>query len=103
MERITLEVDSRTAKKWRYITQQQQKQVAKIISQALELLEKDIPGKKLPIGYAQPPENTMNKILENNKKKWPEYKKLLDKGRKEAETNGLTEAILNKLLSENND
>ncbi|MGV8090273.1 MAG: hypothetical protein AB2L24_00225 [Mangrovibacterium sp.] len=101
MERIILEVDNRTAKKWRYITQQQQKQITRILSQALELLEnKDNAGKKQPIGYGQPSEEMMKDLLAENRKEWPEYKKLLDKGREEAKANGLTEEILNKLLAE---
>jgi len=68
----------------------------------LELLGKDIPVKKQSVSYARPSKEMMKRILEENRKKWTEYKKLLDKGRKETESNGLTEEILNKLLAGNN-
>lgn len=101
MERIILEVDNHTAKRWRYTSPQQQKQIAKIISQTLELLEKDATVKKRPVGYGRPSEEDIKDLLAENRKEWSGYKKLLDKSRKKAEDNGLTEEILKKLLAEN--
>lgn len=103
MERIILKVDKRTAQKWRFITQEQQRQIGRIISEALELLEKDVPGGKLPVGYARPSEENRNLFLEEKNANWQEYKKLLNKSRTEARANGLTEMILDKLLEEDND
>lgn len=99
MERITLEVNNRTAGKWKYTSRQQQKKIARMIGKVLDVLNKDVERKAFPVGYSRPFEKEAEKLYKKNVTEWPEYEKLLMQLRMEASDNGLTEEILEKILS----
>ncbi|TSD64528.1 hypothetical protein FFF34_011490 [Inquilinus sp. KBS0705] len=73
MDRIILEVDDVAARKWRYSTREKKAELTSTINQIL------------------------NKALDKSDEG---FFTLLDRIGKEAETNGLTEEVLNKLLNE---
>ena len=73
MDRILVEVDDISAKKWRYASEKKKNEL----------------------------NDTINRIIKKAFDKNDEdFGQFLDRVGKEAETNGLTEDILNKLLSE---
>jgi hypothetical protein len=73
MDRIVLEVDDISAKKWRYASKEKKNQL----------------------------NNTINRILKNAfEKNEDDFWRFLDRVGKKAEENGLTEEQLNKLLNE---
>ncbi|HXR84414.1 MAG TPA: hypothetical protein VN722_08910 [Hanamia sp.] len=74
MERIVLEVDEQTAKKWQIAPPEIRKGLEKKIEELLERVSYEI--------------------------KVSNFEALLDKASDEAERNGLTEEILEKLLNE---
>lgn len=74
MERIVIEVNEATARKWRKTSSDVKSRLEKIFEKHIDLA--------------------------TQKDKEERFEKLLDKARKEAAENGLTEEILEKLLNE---
>jgi hypothetical protein len=74
MERIVIEVEDATAKKWREVSPKIKTQLEKSFERQIEILSQGI--------------------------KEAEFKSLLDKVGEEAAKNGLTEEILQQLLNE---
>ena len=96
MERIVVEVNKATAKKWRTITQREKKKLAVVLQKALETPEAIV---NEPVnGYARPSEEVAKAHFERVQRELPEYRRFLDRIRKSAEERGLTDEILNDLL-----
>jgi len=74
MERIVIEVDDATAKKWRKTSPQIKNKLEKLFEKQIEI------------------------VAERDKE--TQFEELLDKARREAAKNGLTEEILEQLLNE---
>jgi intracellular sulfur oxidation DsrE/DsrF family protein len=74
MERIVIEVDDATAKKWRKTSPQIKNKLEKLFEKQIEI------------------------VAERDKE--TQFEELLDKARREAAKNGLTEDILEQLLNE---
>ena len=96
MERIVIEVNKATAKKWRTITQREKKKLAVVLQKALETPETIV--SEPVIGYARPSEEVAKVHFERVQRELPEYRRFLDRIRKNAEERGLTDEILNELL-----
>jgi hypothetical protein len=95
MERIVIEVNKATAKKWRNSTQQQKRKAAAALQKALECA--DIVNEP-ELGYARPSDEVLRAHYERVQKELPEYKKFMDELSRKAAERGLTEEILNELL-----
>ncbi len=74
MERIVIEVDETTAKQWRKTSPEIKSQLEKSFEKQIEMV--------------------------SQRDKEAQFEKLLNKARKEAANNGLTEEILQQLLNE---
>lgn len=99
MERIVIEVNKATAKKWRTSTQQQKRKLVAVLQKALE--EKDAAHVQEPkLGYGRPPEDVLRAHYERVQKELPEYRRFLDRIRKNAKERGLTQEILDELLKD---
>lgn len=96
MERIVIEVNKATAKKWRTSTQQQKRKLAAVLQQALESAEAIV--NEPIIGYARPSEEVVKAHYERVQKGLPEYRKFLNSLSKKAAERGLTDEILEELL-----
>ena len=96
MERIVIEVNKTSAKKWRNSSQQQKRKLASILQKAWEATEAIV--NEPVIGYARPSEAVAKAHYERVQKELPEYRRFLDRIRKNAEERGLTDEILNELL-----
>lgn len=96
MERIVIEVNKATAKKWRTSTQQQKRKLAAVLQKAMEGTEAIV--NEPMIGYARPSEEVAKAHYERVQKELPEYRKFMDELSKKAKERGLTEDILNELL-----
>lgn len=99
MERIVIEVNKATAKKWRTSTRQQKRKLAAVLQKALEGTEPNTVNEP-KMGYARPSEEVLQAHYEKVQKSLPEYRQFLDRVRKNAEEKGLTDEILNELLKE---
>lgn len=97
MERIVIEVNKATAKKWRTSTQQEKKKLAAVLQKALQASEMTTVYEP-KIGYARPSEEVAKAHFERVQKWLPEYRKFLTRIRKNAAERGLTQEILDELL-----
>jgi hypothetical protein len=97
MERIVIEVNKATAKKWRTSTQQEKKKLAAVLQKALQTAETTNVNEP-EIGYARPSEEVAKAHYERVQKELPEYRRFLDRIRKSAAERGLTDEILDELL-----
>ena len=97
MERIVIEVNKTTAKKWRTSTLQQKRKLAAVLQKALEANE-PTEVKEPEVGYARPSEEVAKAHYERVQKELPDYSKFLDRVRKNAAERGLTDEILEELL-----
>ncbi len=97
MERIVIEVNKATATKWRTSTRQQKRKLAAVLQRALET-DKTGEVNEPQIGYARPSEEVLRAHFERVQKELPEYRKFLDRIRKNAAERGLTQEILDELL-----
>ncbi|WP_080903723.1 hypothetical protein [Parabacteroides sp. Marseille-P3160] len=90
MERIVLEVDSETARKWRTSFYRFRSHLNRLFSKQInELSETGLPD-----------EAEIEQHYDRVQESLPEYRKLLDKAGKEASDNGLTPEKLDEMLSE---
>jgi hypothetical protein len=95
MEKIVIEVNKATAKKWRNSSKQQKRKLATVLQNALANTE----GTNEPkLGYARPSEAVLQAHFNRVQQELPEYKKFLDELGKRAAERGLTEEILEELL-----
>lgn len=100
MERIVIEVNKATAKKWRTSTQQQKRKLAAVLQKALETTEiKNVSEPES--GYARPSDEVVKAHYERVQKELPEYRAFLDRLRQNAAERGLTQEILDELLKKN--
>jgi hypothetical protein len=97
MERIVIEVNKTTAKKWRTSTLQQKRKLAAVLQKALKMHEV-IVVREPAIGYARPPEEVLGAHYERVQKTLPQYQAFLDRVREKAAAQGLTDEILEELL-----
>jgi hypothetical protein len=97
MERIVIEVDNTTAKRWRKSGDGKRKKINAIIKKALKQNDKLIVKEPEP-GYGLPTEKEMQKHSKKVIATRPGYKKFLNDIREKAAKNGLTEEVLNHLL-----
>jgi hypothetical protein len=95
MERIVIEVNKSTAKKWRSSSRQQKRKLATVLQTALANTEE---LKEPQPGYGRPLEEVVNAHFERVQKGLLEHKKFLDELSKKAAERGLTEEILEELL-----
>ena len=98
MERIVVEVNKTTAKKWRTATPQEKRKIATALQQAVQQKTSEV--NEPPLGYARPSEEVLQAHYERVQKSFPEYCKLLDEIGKKAEERGLTEEILEEILKD---
>jgi hypothetical protein len=97
MERIVIEVNKVTAKKWRTSTQQQKRKLAAVLQKALE--ETGATQVQEPkLGYARPSEEVLQAHFDRVQKTLPEHQAFLDRMRENAAARGLTDEILDELL-----
>ena len=98
MERIVIEVNKTTAKKWRAATQKEKRKIATALQQAVQQQAGQV--NEPPMGYARPSEEVLQAHFNKVQKQLPEYRKFLDRVRKSAADRGLTQEILDELLKE---
>ena len=98
MERIVIEVNKATAKKWRSATQREKRKIAAALQQAVQ--QKTSEAQEPPMGYARPSEEVLQAHFNRVQKELPEYRKFLDEIGRKAEERGLTEEILEEILRE---
>ena len=98
MERIVIEVNKTTAKKWRAATQKEKRKIATALQQAVQQQAGQV--NEPTIGYARPSEEVLQAHFNKVQKQLPEYRKFLDRMRKSATDRGLTQEILDELLKE---
>ena len=97
MERIVIEVNKATAKKWRTSSVQQKRKFTAALQRVLQA--DDAQEVKEPAaGYGRPPEAVLQAHFNKVQKDLPEYRKFLDEVGKKAAERGLTEEILEELL-----
>ena len=97
MERIVIEVNKAVAKKWRSSSKQEKRKIAS----ALQLAVKGTESTKMnepALGYARPSDEVAKAHYERVQKELPEYRRFLDRIRKNAAERGLTDEILEELL-----
>jgi hypothetical protein len=97
MERIVIEVNKATAKKWRTSTLQQKRKLAAVLQKAVQASEMATVNEP-ELGYARPSEEVAKAHYERVQKELPEYRRFLDRIRKNAADRGLTDQILDELL-----
>ncbi len=97
MERIVIEVNKTTAKKWRSSSKQEKRKIASALQLAVEATE-SAKVNEPALGYARPSEEMAKAHDERVQKELPEYRKFLDRVRKNATERGLTQEILDDLL-----
>lgn len=100
MERIVLEVDSNTAKKWGQASATQRRRILAFLNNVLDQLDEPNADGQVKKGYALPSEQLLERHGEKAQRRLPEYLKLLDEMGAIAEKNGLTQEALNELLAE---
>jgi hypothetical protein len=97
MERIVIEVNKATAKKWRTITTKQKRKITAVLQRVLK--DDEVQGVNEPIvGYSRPPEAVAQAHFERVQKGLPEYRKFIKRIQKDAKQRGLTQEILDDLL-----
>jgi hypothetical protein len=97
MERIVIEVNKATAKKWRTSTMQQKRKITAVLQRVLK--EDEVQGVKEPtVGYGRPPEAVAQAHFERSQKGLPEYRKFIKGIQKDAKERGLRQEILDDLL-----
>jgi hypothetical protein len=96
MERIVIEVNKATAKKWRTSTQQQKRKLAAVFQKALGEATPNVQEPK--VGYGRPSEEVLQAHFARVQKTLPEYQAFLDRMRENAAARGLTDEILDELL-----
>jgi hypothetical protein len=97
MERIVIEVNKTTAKKWRESSKPKRREIVTLLNEALNdrttlLVEEPI------LGYAHPTEKESEEHFKDVQKRLPSYKTFLAAIREKAKANGLTEEILEAIL-----
>lgn len=97
MERIVIEVNKGTAKKWRASTRKKKRQLATVLQKALRDTETSQVSDPLP-GYARPSEEILQTHIKKLQIELPEYQQFLNRIRKSATEKGLTQEILVELL-----
>ncbi len=97
MERIVIEVNKATAKKWRTSSQQQKRKLAAVLQKALETAKTAVVNEP-QIGYARPSEEVAKAHYQRVQKELPEYRRFMNELSKKAAERGLTEEVLNQLL-----
>jgi hypothetical protein len=97
MERIVIEVNKATAKKWRASSKPKRKEIVTLLNEALN--ERTTLVVEEPVlGYARPIERESERHFKDVQKRLPSYKAFLEGIREKAKTNGLTEEILEAIL-----
>jgi len=97
MERIVIEVNNTTAKKWRASTKKEKKKLAAVFQKALQTTEVTVVNEPMT-GYARPSKEVAKAHYERVQKALPDYRAFLDGLSNKAGERGLTEEILNELL-----
>lgn len=101
MERIVIEVNKATAKKWRESSRPKRKKIATLLNEVLSDRATPTVDEPAP-GYARPAEKESEKHYKAVQRRLPAYKSFLESIRKKAEANGLTEEILEAILKKKN-
>jgi len=100
MERIVLEVDGNTAKKWNQASAVKRSKILAFFNNVLDLIDEPTTKADPQKGYGLPDETTIQQIEARAKANHDTYETSLDNLGKTAKDQGLTEEILNRLLSE---
>lgn len=100
MERIELDVSRDIARKWNLTSESERHKILAILKDALELIVKDDKGNIPAKGYGLPDEEAIKEFRNRTKKSITDYEQSLERLRKKAKSNGLTEEILERLLNE---
>lgn len=100
MERITLEVSDDFARKWKAVSEPDREKMLTILSKTLDLVQKRNDDVSLQKGYGLPDDSSIEKFSGKVKEQGLAYQQTLDKMRKKAKDNGLTEDILEYLLND---
>lgn len=100
MERIVLEVNNDIARKWNAASAPKRDKVLTILNDALDLIDISEKDTIPPKGYGLPDAETIQKFEAAAKDNLAAFEQSLQKIRKKAEANGLTEEILERLLNE---
>jgi anti-sigma regulatory factor (Ser/Thr protein kinase) len=98
MERIILEVDKGTAKRWRATDKGKKKKINALIKLALK--ENDVvPANEPEGGYGLPSEKEILKQIRKIRQARPDYISFLNTIRDKAAKNGLTQEVLDSPLA----
>ena len=98
MERIVLDVDEQTVEAWNRISPIQRKKITEIVSKALNLFNQSNILQEPEVGYARPSENELLAHKKRAEILLPAYIELVEAGKLEAASNGLTQELLDELL-----
>lgn len=96
MERIVIEVNENSAKRWRDSSTIEKKKIAMAFEEALRREAGQL--REPPLGYGRPAEAVLQAHYERVQRSLPDYKKFLLEIGKSVEEKGLTEEILEQLL-----
>ncbi len=97
MERIVIEVNKATAKKWRESSKPKCKEIVTLLNEALNDRTTLVVEEPM-LGYARPTEKESEKHFKDVQERLPSYKTFLEGIREKAKANGLTEEILEAIL-----